>query len=215
MNTLKKALLISLTGFIGFSFAYKKNKTGADKPSLHVLKLDENLSEITSKMKAGAEFVDVFFKITDEKKAGTTTTYTAKGLYKGKIVGLQFEVNSQIGSATKPKKGKAAKQSGPTKNGVLLHSLGVPSDAFLSAMSELYKIPTRKGFTTSPVSCAASLFGPAKSKSAHKYKLFFESVKDKWDIELFFSIDSKEKFIFLTEVNPGFRKSLMNAWSVK
>lgn len=217
MLTSNKIFIALIFGFFGFSFIIKDNNSNTHSRS--ALIQNDKLEEITSKMKPGSEFIDVCFKIVNEKKTGLTTIYTAKGLYKGKTVGLQFEVNLQIG-ADKTKKGKSAKPAEPTKNAVHILSLGAESDAFIKAMADLYKIPTQKVFTTTPISCAATLVSQAKGKSAKsnsasKYKLFFESAKDKWDIEILLKIDTKDKLIFLTEVNPGFRKSLINIWALK
>ncbi|MFY9311032.1 MAG: hypothetical protein WAQ28_18460 [Bacteroidia bacterium] len=57
-----------------------------------------SLSDITSRIDPTEGWSDIFLTMTADTKTDTSHIYIAKGLYKGKTVGLQIEVSSKIGA---------------------------------------------------------------------------------------------------------------------
>jgi len=54
------------------------------------------LEDITSKANKEEGYNDIYLKIIEETKTPSTHNYTAKGLYKNTVVGLKFEVKSNM-----------------------------------------------------------------------------------------------------------------------
>jgi hypothetical protein len=170
------------------------------------------LTDITSRTEEG--FSDVFLTIVSDTKTDTSHIYITKGLYKGRTVGLQFEVKSMINAGIE---NGHPSGSGLVDNGVLLKSIGKESDEFVMAMSELYKFPTTKKFSKEVISTTAISLNdkPADltKKDIYKFKLFFAEEDEMLYSELFFNINLIDGEIELPEKDQGYRKPLIKVWT--
>lgn len=202
----KSILLIGLlTSMFGCNKSSSNTQTNNVQDSI-------KLVDIASRTQEG--FSDVFLTIVSDTKTDSSHIYIAKGLYKGKTVGLQFEVKSMIGSGII--NGQLG-GGGLAGNGVRLKSIGQESDEFVKAMSELYKFPTTRGFSKEVVSTTAISLNdkPAdlSKKDYYNFKLFFAEEDDSLYSELFFNINLKNGEIELQEKDQEYRESLIIVWT--
>lgn len=178
---------------------------------------DLKLEEITSRTDTSEGFNDIFSKITSDLKSDTTHTYVAKGLYKNKTVGLQFEVKSNMPNGITAE-GEMNSKNGFIRNAVKIISIGHESDELIKALSELYKIPTQKLFTkTKLVTTAFSLnqkIADLNKPDYYKFKLFFNEDRNEDNYaELFFNINTNERIIELHEKDNDYRKPLVKTFT--
>ena len=86
---MKSINLIILSGILGLIISCQgRNNSTAGFP----------LEEITSRLDTSSGFIDVFLRIVSDDETDSSHVYVAKGLYKGKTVGLKFEVVQGITS---------------------------------------------------------------------------------------------------------------------
>jgi hypothetical protein len=171
------------------------------------------LEEITSRTDTSEGFSDIFLKITSDVKSDTAHTYVAKGLYKNKTVGLQFEVKSKMPNGITAE-GEMNSKDGFIRKAVKIISIGQESDELIKALSELYEIPLQKLFTKAKlVTTAFSLnqkVADLDKPDYYKFKLFFNEDSDEDSYaELFFNINTNEKIIELHEKDNDYRKPLI------
>ena len=88
---------------------------------------DLKLEEITSRTATSEGFSDIFLKITSDLKSDTTHTYIAKGLFRNKIVGLQFEVKSDMPNGITAE-GEMNSKNGFIRNAVKIISFIEPAN---------------------------------------------------------------------------------------
>ncbi len=169
------------------------------------------LEEITSKTDLDEGFADIFLKIVSDDKKADTHVYVAKGLYKGKTVGLRFEVKSDM-SGGLTSRGEI-NSGGFVREAVRISSEGPESGEFANALGEIYEIPTTEPFTNETITTTAfSLNQTAVNLDKpdyYKFKLFFEDADEELYAELFFNIDTKKRIIELHEKDPEYRQALM------
>ena len=174
------------------------------------------LEEITSRTDTSEGFSDIFLSIESDTKTDSSHIYVAKGLYKGKTVGLQFEVKSNMENGLTPD-GEMNSQGGFTKNAIKTNSIGKESDELVKALGELYSFPTTKSFTKQTItSTAFSLnqkIADLDKSDYYKFKLFFEDDNEDLYSELFFNINTTEKIIELHEKDQEYRHPLIKVFT--
>lgn len=156
-------------------------------------------------------FNDIFLKIIEESKTQTTHIYVAKGLYKNKIVGIKFEIKSNLPKGIESD-GSFAK-NGFITNPLKFISLGKETDNLVSALSELYGFPTNKKFTEKNLLISAFSLNQTQpnldKKGNYKFKLFFENQYEDMYCELFFNVNTENKTIELLEKDDEYREALI------
>lgn len=205
-----KAIL--LMGLLTCLFGCKDNPGNAQTKTIST---DAKLEEIASRMNPDEGFADIFLKIISDSKTDTTHIYIAKGFYKGKTVGLQFEVKSNIGAGIVD--GKPNSNRGFVGKGVRIKSIGQESDEFVKAMAELYQHPTTNAFSKQVITTTAfslnSKTADLDKKDLYKFKLFFAEDDENLYSELFFNINTDKQEIVLPEKDEGYRENLIKVWT--
>ena len=168
------------------------------------------LPDIASRINVADGFVDVFFKIVSDKKSDSSHVYIAKGLYKGKVVGLEFNIKSKIpaGIANRQISG-----NGSVNSGVIITSIGDESDEFIKAISELYKFPTIKPFSKRVIYTNLYSLSEANTNlegnGKYHYKLFFDDDA----AEIFLNLNLNDREIELSEKDVDYREPLIKIWT--
>jgi len=172
-----------------------------------------NLAEITSRIDPEEGWSDIFLKITSDIKTDTSHIYIAKGLYKGKTVGLQIEVNSKIQAGIVD--GRPDPKFGFIANAVRLTTIGQESDELVQALGELYQQPVKKGFAKQAISATAfslnEIAVDLDKNAYYKLKLFFE--EEGLYSEVFLNINTNKKEIEIHEKDEGYREPLIKVWT--
>jgi hypothetical protein len=213
ITTKKKSIkLIVIMGLFPFLFGCNGNSNN---------KIQTNtLVEITSRIDQEEGWYDIFLSITDETKTTTSHTYIAKGLYKGKTVGLQIEVSSKIGAGII--NGAIDGKSGFVANAVKLKSIGQESDELVKALAELYKQPSDKGFTKQTISSTAFSLNEKPvnldQKGYYRLKLFFEEEDENNEdetlyAEMFLNINTDKQEIEIHEKDKDYREPIIKVWT--
>ncbi|MEO8068841.1 MAG: hypothetical protein ABI599_14185 [Flavobacteriales bacterium] len=201
---------ILLMGLFSLLFGCKDGSSKAQ----HSDASNVQLEEITARMDPEEGWNDIFLKVTSEVVTDSSHVYIAKGLYKGKTVGLQFEVSSDIGAGLVD--GKLA-QNGFVANGVRIVSIGVESDEFVKALAELYEQPVPPTFTKREISATAfSLNENAvdlDQKDKYKMKLFLEEGDEQLYSEVYVNIDTDMGEIELAEKDQEYREPIIKIFS--
>jgi hypothetical protein len=181
--------------------------------------LSINLSEISKVTEQEEGFQDFFLKIVSEEKIKDSYVYIAKGLFNSKVVGLKFEIISNLPSGI-DSDGNLDAKNGFIRNAIKISSIGKESDEFLKAISKLYRFPTNKKFSNSTLSPTAFSLNRSRVEvqklGYYKFKLFFkdsENDKEEDYCELYFNINTEEKIIELFEKDNEYRKSIIRAFS--
>lgn len=152
---------------------------------------------------------DLRISIVEKSENDSTQFFKAISTYKGKDVGLLVSV---------PKSKEGNKGFG---EGIILESIGMPSNNFLQALSEIYNkhIDTSAKFVkkiklnfVNLKEIAKSLTGEAGQPytTANEYKLFFEGKKDEDYAEIFLNINPKENWIEFAEKDEEYRPILLH-----
>lgn len=175
------------------------------------------LADITSRTDTSEGFCDIFLTITSSSKTDTTNIYVGQGLYKGKTVGLKFEINSKLPFGI-TSDGEINSKGGFVRNGVKFISIGQESDELINALSELYDEPTKKPFSKKTIS--ATVFSLNKQdadfskKDYYKFKLFFnDDGGENTYAEMFFNVNTDKQIIELHEKDHDYRKPLLKAFT--
>ena len=170
------------------------------------------LEEITSFADKEEGFNDVFLKIVEESKTQSTHNYVAKGLYKNTIVGIKFEIKSNLPKGIESD-GSLDAKNGFIPNPLKIVSLGKETDNLVHALSELYGFPTNKKFTKKNLLISAFSLNQIQpnfdKKGNYKFKLFFENQNEEMYCELFFNVNTENKTIELLEKDKEYRESLI------
>lgn len=174
------------------------------------------LEEITSRTDTSEGFSDIFLRITEETKTDSSHIYIAKGLYKKKVIGLKFEVKSNMPNGITPE-GEINSKSGIIYQAVKINSIGKESDDFVNALGELYSFPTTKEFTKKQLVATAFSLNREETELAksgyYKFKLFFEEENESLYAELYFNINTNEKIIELHEKDQDYREPLIKVFT--
>jgi hypothetical protein len=178
-----------------------------------------NLTEISNVSEQEEGFQDVFLKIVSEEKIKDSYVYIAKGLSKSKVVGLKFEIKSNLPNGINSD-GSLDAKNGFIRNAIKISSIGKESDEFVKAISKLYEFPTNKKFTNSPLSPTAFSLNKSNVEieelGYYKFKLFFKDGKNDNEedyCELFLNINTNEKTIELFEKDNEYRESLIKVFT--
>nr|WP_315238990.1 hypothetical protein [uncultured Flavobacterium sp.] len=205
MKQFKTIIILSI-----FSLFFGCNKS-VNSPSI-------SLTEITEVAEQEG-FKDVVLKIVSEEKIKDSYVYIAKGLSNSKVVGLKFEIKSNLPNGINSD-GSLDAKNGFIRNAIKISSIGEESDEFLKAFSKLYGFPTDKNFINSTLSPTAFSLNKSivevEKLGYYKFKLFFrdsENDKEADYCELFFNINTNEKTIELFEKDNEYRKSLIKVFT--
>ena len=175
------------------------------------------LTDITSRTDTSEGFSDIFLTITSSSKTDTTHIYIGQGVYKSKLVGLKFEINSRLPFGI-TSDGKINSNGGFVRKGVKFISIGQESDELINALSDLYKEPTRKPFSKKTISATVFSLNQQDAdfdtNGYYKFKLFFNDDGDENTYaEMFFNINTTEKIVELHEKDHDYRKTLLKAFT--
>lgn len=174
------------------------------------------LEEITAHMDSSEGWNDIFLTIVNDIiTTDNYHIYIGKGLYKGTIVGLKFEVKNDM-PAGLLKSGEINK-GGFISNGIKIISIGEESDKFIKVLSELYNFPTVKPFSKSVIpSTTFSLNQKVVDLDEidyYKFKLFFGENSENLYSEMFFNIDLTKRIIELNEKDQGYRENIIKVFT--
>ena len=202
----KQVTLIIIMGFFSFLFGCKNNNNQNVQHSN-----DINLEQITSRIDVEEGWKDIFLKITEDKRTDTSHIYTAKGLYKEEVVGLQIEISSEINAGFIGN--EIDNKNGFVLKGVSFKSIGEESDELVKALAELYEIPMEKSFTRQTISATVFSLNEKKVNLAkndyYKLKLFFEEDNEDLYSELYLNINTGTQEIELNEKDEEYRGSII------
>jgi|GEM_PF-857728 len=210
MKQFKNIIILSLFSLL-FGCNNSSNPSSINLPEISkVAEQEEGLKDV---------FQDVFLKIVSEEKIKDSYVYIAKGLSKSKVVGLKFEIKSNLPNGINSD-GSLDAKNGFIRNAIKISSIGEESDEFLKAISKLYGFPTDKKFINSTLSPTAFSLNKSivevEKLGYYKFKLFFrdgENDKEEDYCELFFNINTNEKTIEFFEKDSEYRKSLIKAFT--
>lgn len=190
-------------GLFSFLFGCKNSNIQAQQTN--------NLVDITSRIDKTEGWNDIFLTITSNIKTDTSHIYVAQGLYKGKIVGLQIEVHSNIPAGIVD--GKPDFKSGFVANAVRLKSLGQESDELVKVLAILYKQPSDKRFTKQTISATAfslnDKIADLDKRDYYKLKLFFEENDENLYSEIFLNINTDKREIEINEKDESYRNPII------
>lgn len=174
------------------------------------------LEEIASRVDTSEGWMDIFLKIVSDTKTEHSHVYIVKGLHKGKIVGFQLELSSQIGAGFL--NGRPNTKGAFVSDAVKLTSIGQMSDDFVKALSELYLIQCENGFTKSVISSTVySLNSKSvnlEEKDVYKLKLFLKDKDDELYAELFLNINTLDSEVELHEKDKEYRENILKIISM-
>jgi hypothetical protein len=104
---------------------------------------------------------------------------------------------------------------GFSKRAVKINTIGIESNEFIKALSELYGFPTQKLFTTKTITSTAFSLNKKNAdldkSDYYKFKVFLEG-KDTYG-ELFLNINTDEKIIELHEKDQEYREAIIKVLS--
>lgn len=193
-------------GLFSFLFACKDKNINQGRIDLD----NVTLEEITSRIDLEEGWNDVFLKMTSDKKTDTSHIYIAKGLYEGKVVGIEIEVNSNIKAGFQEGQMDG---SGWAAKGVKIGSIGPESDEFVRALSTLYGQSSTNGFTNQEIT--ATVFSlndrPVNLDEPDYYKLkvFLNENSEELYSELYLNINTAKGEIELNEKDEEYRGSII------
>jgi len=194
------------TWFFGCKNADNKVDNSADDRSVV-------LEEITSRFDPEEGWHDCFFKIISSTSTDSTTTFVCKGLHKGKAVGLQFEVRTDMGAGITPA-GELNSEAGLVKKAVQIKSIGQESNELIKVLSELYGKPTTRPFIkqTDWITAYSLNQKPVDLNKSdyYKLKLFFDKDEDLY-AEVFLNIKTSAGEIELNEKDEEYRDNVIKA----
>ena len=170
----------------------------------------EELEEITSRIDPEMGFHDLFLKIVEAFREKGRQVYIAKGLYKGRQIGLRCEIALNI-----PKgfiNGIPA-QTSFVVNGVIFRTIGQESDGLIEAYSELFGMPVASKFSQQPVTATAfslNEYAIDFDKPAHyRLKLFLGEDSEERYCELFLNIITDKMELELAEKDSDYRENIL------
>lgn len=193
-------------GFLSTLFGYGQSNTKKEESN--------KLKEIEVKYNEEDGFKDVNLTIVSEEKTNHRHIFVAKGLHNGKVVGLRFEIVSEMPAGLDE---NGLTGDGFLKNVLEIKSIGDESDAFLKGLSELYGFPANAKFKNTI--SVPTLFSLNKENvnldkpGFYHFKAFFEENNDDDYCEIFFNIDSFKRVIELHEKDEEYRKQIIKAFS--
>lgn len=169
------------------------------------------LKEITSRYDPNEGWHDIFLKITSSISTDSSKILTCQGLYKGKVVGLQIELKSNIGPGITDN-GELNPQIGFVYNAVQLRSNGEESNNLIKALSYLYEKPTEKAFTKKTnwltVFSLNKTSVDLSKNNNYKLKIFFDQDEDIYG-ELFLNINTTVGEVELNEKDQEYRDNII------
>ena len=184
-------------GFLGFVFGI--NLVG-----------QSNLINITSRSREG--YQDLTLNVVDTLHKNDFWIITAKGQYKGTIVGIGIKIKNGL---------RPGLVNGEMDNttwaryAVEISTIGEESDNFVKVVSKLYGIPTDKPFSNDPIvfTCFSLNSKVAWLKEGYfKFKLYFDDTnKSGIYTEVFLNLNLKEGYIEIPDRNPQHRGGFVKA----
>jgi hypothetical protein len=178
-----------------------------------------NLNEITEVSDQEEGFKDIIMNIVSVESIKDTHIFIAKGLFHSKIVGLKFEVKSNIQKGINID-GSLDAKNGFIRDGIKISSIGEESNEFIKALSQIYGFPTEEKFTSdilTPTSFSLNnSIANLDFDNHYKFKLFFrdcENDQEEEYCEIFFNINTKDKTIELFEKDEEYRKLLIDVFT--
>lgn len=173
------------------------------------------LEEITARFNAEEGWNDIFLKITDRKEKNESVIYIAKGLYKGKVVGLKVEVLKNMMAGLLPS--GEVNQNAFYRDGIRFFSIGNESDELVKALSNLYQFPTIKSFPESIVGAMTFSLNEIpvdlKNNEHYKFKLFFQDNSEDLYCEMYCNLDLLDGVIELHEKDEEYRENIIKTFS--
>lgn len=184
---------------------------GCSNASRTTLSSGIQLEEIVKEEIEDEGFVDVYLKIVSETKTDSSYIYVAKGLYKEQVLGLELEVRSNLPAGLI--NSSLGAEGAFASQGVRIKSIGAESDAFISALADLYGFPMHKSFSSKTVTGTLYSLNDQvanlESSDYYKFKVFFEEDNDALYSEVFLNINTANQEIEWREKDPEYREQLI------
>lgn len=158
----------------------------------------------------------LFLRLLDEVDTDSSKVYTAKALYNQDTVALKVEVLKNIQPGI-DETGKP-KEDGFIKGAIKFSSLGAPSDAFVKALAEVFKVDAAGSMTNEVI--LPTVFSSNKNvvdleqKTSFNFKLFFEN-QSTATAEVFAVVDTYRKALEISEKDSTYRVGLVAAFQGK
>lgn len=169
-----------------------------------------NLFDITSRSREG--YQDLILNIVDTLYKNDFWIITAKGQYKGAIVGIKIKFKNGL----KPGlvNGKIDNTSWAQK-AAEISTIGEESDNFVKIISELYGIETDKAFSNNPIVFTCFSLNSTVAfldKGYFEFKLYFDDTnKSGLYTEIFLNLNLQEGYIEIPDKDPEHRENFIKA----
>lgn len=172
-----------------------------------------DLIDISKHIDTSEGFVDILLTIRNYSVSTTSHIYTVQGRYKNQVVGLRVEIKNGIEAGI-----SETGEINPiavVANGVCISSLGQESDEFVKALSKLYRLPSRKQFTSHPINLTVfslnTINADLGKAELYKFKLFIEENSDSLYAEVYLNIDLTNNTLELAEKDMSYRENIIKA----
>jgi hypothetical protein len=173
------------------------------------------LEDITSRFDPQEGWKDIFLKITEQTEAQDSIVFTAKGLYKEQIVGLDVEVKKNMVAGLLPS--GEINQNAFYRDGIKFFSIGEESDTLLMALSILYQFPTENAFSRTIEGAMTFSLNETpvdlRRREHYRFKIFFQDDSGDLYCEIFCNIDLTGNVIELHEKDEEYRKNIIKTFA--
>ena len=155
-----------------------------------------------------SDFIDIPLRITQKSETDTSYICIAKAIYRSDTLGVQVSLKKGI------KAGIVGDNMSNVflNDGISIHSIGIESDHFLSAMTKLYGIDLQGNQMRNDImsfNCAnLNQKNVEYNKGEYHFKIFMES-EDNY-AELFINFDFTNQLIYFNEKDMEYRKGVID-----
>lgn len=177
---------------------------------INFLKGQDKLSQINASEEDG--FVDLKLTITEYwQDQNKNHICKVSGLWKNEVVGFEIAFRPDMKTGIVDDE---VDKSRFYREGINIYSIGEPSDKFVKALIELYKLSCNYGKMNRKICTTTFVLGgnPDNIKTEYiKTKVFLDDTDEKgFYSELFINIDLKNKVLELREKDPEYRLNIIN-----
>lgn len=212
----------SINSFLGLGTAFvlalsacNNAPKDGNSSSSNAAKGNPTIEQLSNQVDAAKQHL--FLRFTDEVSTDSSMVYTTKSLFDKDTVGLKIEVLKNIKPGLKSD-GTVDEKAGFARGSIKISSVGAQSDAFVTALGTMFKLPTSGKMTSQVI--LPTVFSSNKgavdlSESAtYSFKLFLDNGSGQ-PAEVFAVVDTYRKSFELSEKDSTFRSQIIAAFEGK